>query len=152
MLRGNRFRWNAVELYIAFSLKGTLSRLVKEVVLMMKAFAAVLGLSFLVAVPASAANWGNISGRYEGRELGHRIKADVQQVGKRFSGVARVYGPLGARRLKFRFNGVFENGKLFVSHKEGHYFTGRMNGRGQIVGTVVVRGGQRIRLRMSRRR
>ena len=152
MLRGTHFRSNAVELHIAFSLKWTLSRFVKEVVLMMKAFAVVLGLIWLLAVPASAAGWGNISGKYEGRELGHKIKANIQHVGKRFKGVARIYGPFGARRLKFRFNGVFDKGKLFVSHKEGHYFTGRLNRRGQIVGTVVVRGGQRFSLRMSRRR
>ncbi|GEM_PF-918942 len=119
---------------------------------MMNAVKIVLGLSLLLAVPAAAAGWGNLSGRYEARELGFKIKADVQHKGKKFNGEARVYGPFGGRRLKFRFNGVFDDGKVFASHPKGHYFKGTMNRRGQIVGTVVIRGGHKLRVRVSRRR
>jgi hypothetical protein len=92
----------------------------------------------------------NFSGRYTMWVFGTKVYADVNQQGKKISGVAWFYD-FWRKKITFHFNGYYDKGKVYASHHSGHVFRGRVVNNNRLVGVITTKDGLRIPVDTSTR-
>jgi hypothetical protein len=83
--------------------------------------------------------------------MGCKVKAKINQKGKRLNGVVHIYNWLGKRNT-YHFKGFVENGNITAAHHQGHTFRGRVTSQGTIIGVLRTRKGRRVPVEVSLRR
>ncbi|MGC8660235.1 MAG: hypothetical protein ACP5U1_14310 [Desulfomonilaceae bacterium] len=106
---------------------------------------AVTVVGFLLLMSAYNVFAANITGRWEASLMGHHVKAIAEQKGKKLSGVAYLYDPLG-HKSTWHFNGTVNGNDVKAAHYTGHKFVGKILGNGVVSGTLETNNGFRIPL------
>ena len=94
----------------------------------------------------------NMSGNWETRYMGHKVKGTVQRQGNDISGVLYVYPPFSKDKWTFHFTGKIDGDKVYASHTDGHVFHGKISPDRRVKGTITTKDGYRLPVNVAPRR
>ena len=94
----------------------------------------------------------SLTGVWETTYLGAKIRLEAHDSGdgNNFDAILRVRYPTG-RVDTFRSRGTSDRGNIRMTHSGGHVFQGRLAPGGDLTGTLRLKSGVKVRVRMSRR-
>jgi hypothetical protein len=112
----------------------------------------VMGLAALamIAVPVLGSDW-NMSGNWETRYMGHKVKGTVHRQGNDISGVLYVYPPFSKEKWTFHYTGKIDGDRVYASHSDGHVFRGKIRPDRRVEGTITTKDGYRLPVNVAPR-
>ena len=96
----------------------------------------------MVTVPVWGSDW-DMSGNWETRVMGQKVKGTVKRLGNDINGVLYVYPPFG-KKWTFHYTGKIEGDKVEASHTDGHVFRGKIKPDKRVEGVLTTKDGYRF--------
>ena len=97
----------------------------------------------MIAVPVLGSDF-NMSGNWETRYMGYKVKGTVQRQGNDISGVLHVYPPFRQQKWTFHYTGNIDGDNVYAYHTDGHVFRGKITPDRRVKGTITTKDGHRL--------